>query len=237
MTLLEISADVLDEIGIFKPSSIFGNPDDTAGRVRSCAKAAGANLYRLHPWSILHREYAFSTVADEDNYPVPEDFGRPLTNTVWDRTSFRQARAGLTPAEWQRRRSGILRATGLSYDVRWLVGPLAGSALLDPAPTATGTELVYEYVSRFYVQDQDGNPKAAFTADTDECRLENEIFRRELLWRLKRAMGQQYADERNDAEAIVRSAIIADYAMEPGDLAPPRVHLPYPNVAEGSWNT
>jgi hypothetical protein len=236
MTLLSISQDVLDEIGIIHPPRIFGSEDETARRIRACAKAAGENLYRQHAWSILHREHEFTTLAGEDNYPVPEDFGRPQQDAAWDRTSFRKARAGLTASQWQTRRSALVPMPGLWFHIRWLIGPLAGSALLDPVPGSSGTTLVYEYVSKFFIQDELGVPKAAFTADTDECRLENEIFRRELLWRIKRAFGQAYADERHDAESIVRGLVISDMALEPGNLAPCQVPWPYPNIPEGSWN-
>ena len=199
MTLLSIARDVADEIGILAPDALIGNADLTARRIMACAKAAGEELYRKADWSILQREHVFETVADEENYPVPDDFGRAVQTTAWDRTAYRAIR-GRSP-----RPSGSGAAPAISgcrhaVHFRLLVGPLAGSILLEPVPTVTGTELIYEYVTNQWAESDVRRGQAGWLADTDEIRLDNELFRRELLWRVKRALGQDYADERNDAE-------------------------------------
>ena len=235
MSLLDFAEDVLAEIGLLMPPKLFGSADLTARRVVAAAKAEGQHLYRAHNWSILHREHAFKSVAFEENYAVPDDFGRIQQRTVWDLTTYWALRGSLTPQQWQRADAVMVPLMGLGRYFRLIVGPLAGSILLEPAPTTTGDELIYEYISRDWCEDASGNSQSTWLADTDELRLDHEVFRLGLLWRVKRSVGQAYADERNNAVMALRDARIADMGLEDGNLV--STHIPpLPALPEGSWN-
>lgn len=235
MSLLTICQDVADEIGLLRPSAIVGESDLTARRLLAAAKAEGEGLYRAHDWSILQKEHSFETTASDDNYAVPADFGRIITDTAWDRDAYRKMRGSLSPQQWQFQRSALVSNTAFRRRWRILVGQQTGSVLIDPTPTATGEELVYEYVSKYWCSSSGGTAQATWAADGDLFLIDDELLRAGLLWRMKRSLGQPYADERADAEDLQRKAIVADLAMPIMNMAPPRVPWPQGLIPEGDW--
>ena len=232
-TLLATAQNCADEIGIVRPSSLVGSSDLTARRILACAQREGEALWRAHSWSALQREYTFSTVASTQSYAVPDDWGRPLQSTAWDRSNYREMRSGISPVEWQYATSGLVATTSGFYQLRFLSGPTAGSIFVDPTP-ASVVSMAIEYIANTWCESSGGTGQSVWTADTDVCRLDQELFSLGLLWRIKRALGLAYADDRADYDVQLRAAIKADLALRPIDLAPQRA-LPYPNVPEGSW--
>jgi hypothetical protein len=234
MSLITIARAIADEIGHPAPSALVGSTDLLAKRMLAAAKGAGEELYRAHRWSILGREYVFDTVDGVDNYAVPDDWGRPVGDSAWDRDTFWRMKGSMSPGEWQFRRSGLVATPALRRRFRLMVGPLAGSILLDPMPTATGATLVIEYTSRHWCEGSDGTGKATLTADTDEIRLDHEVFRLTLLWRVKRSNGLAYADERLDHDRALRDAIKQDLAL-PIVNAIGRKWEPMANLPDGNF--
>lgn len=233
MSLLSIADDVLAEVGLIMPARLVGNADPTARRVVSAAKSAAEHIYRAHDWSILAREHLFETEADERGYQVPDDWGRATSMTAWDRVTYWQMRGSLTPQQWQFQRSALVASATIQRQFRLQQGPLAAAILIDPVPATTGQELVIEYVSSYWCEDSAGEGQAGWLADTDEFRLDHEVFKLEVLWRVKRANGHPYGDDRQDAEIALRRAKIADVAMESFDTV--GRHFTNPQVPEGSW--
>lgn len=234
MGLLTLCQEVADEIGVISPSSIIGNSDQTAKRLLAVANAEGKHLARARDWAILHREYTFETTAGTANYPVPADWLRPLGNTAWDRSTFIRLRGNKSPAQWQVLKSGLVASVGLCRNYRLIAGPLAGSILIDPTPGTTGDTLVIEYISANWAESAVGAGKPSFTDDTDNVRIDEEVFRLGLLWRARRALGFDYIDERADAEHALRMARTADINLPIIELAPSPVVFPA-NIPEGSW--
>jgi hypothetical protein len=233
MTILSIAHEVMDELGLARPSILMSASDPNGGRIAAAVNRTGQALLKAHDWSVLHREHELTTQATVDNYAVPDDWSHALANVAWDRTTYWRLRGNLTPGQWQRRRSGLVASPAMRFGYRLVVGPLAGSVLIDPTPTAAH-DLLIEYVSRFWCESADGDGQARLQADTDEVRLDHELFTLGLTWRVKRAYGMPYADERADYEVALKTAIGNDLNMPVVQMGrqPP---LPYPNIAEGSW--
>lgn len=237
MTFLSICRDVADEIGVVAPGFVVGNPDLTAKRLFQVGKAQGQSQARAHNWSILHREHEFETTADEANYAVPEDFYKVLgPGVAWDRTNLRELRGNQTPAEWQRLKSSLVASNSFRRNYRLAAGPLAGSIIIDPTPASTGDELLIEYLSLYWCEDADGNGQATLAADTDEIRLDHELFRLGLLWRAKRVLGLDYMDDRADYDVALRAEIIADTNLPIVNTAGLRMYRPGANIPDGSWD-
>ena len=235
MTLLSICQAVIDEIGENRPTSIINSSDPVARRLVAAANAEGLALSRAHLWSILQREHTFTTSVDVDAYQLPADFYKLTQSTAWNRSDFRQMTAGMSPAQWQRAKGYLTSSPSGYYQIRILSGPLTGSVLVDPVP-AGALDLVYEYQSAWWCQSSGGTGQAAWAADTDVPVLDAELMRLGILWRMRRILGMAYSDDRADAEIALRAAIVADLALQPGNLAP-TVTFPYPAVPEGSWVT
>ena len=204
MTIISIVRAVTAEYGLPEPVILFGSNDVTAKRLAAIAQRTGEALYRAHNWSMLDREHEFTTEAAADNYPVPDDWGRPIGDTAWDRTSYWRMRGNMTRQQWQTRRSGLVSVPGLRFGYRLVVGPLTGSILLDPVPTAA-YDLVIEYGSRWWSESAAGQGQLALAADTDEIRLDHELYTLGMTWRVLRAFGRAYADERADYESALKT--------------------------------
>ncbi|HUU25584.1 MAG TPA: hypothetical protein VMW68_08500 [Methyloceanibacter sp.] len=212
MTILSIVHDVTAEYGLPQPIILFGSDDVTAKRLAAIAQRNGEALYRAHRWSMLDREYEFSTEAAVDNYPIPDDWGRPVGDTVWDRTNYWRVRGNLGSQQWQVRRSGLTATLGSRFGYRLIMGPLVGSILIDPVPGAVHA-LVIEYGSRWWSESAAGQGQLTLAADTDEIRLDHELFTLGMTWRVLRAFGRAYADERADYESAVNTARLDDYNL------------------------
>lgn len=235
MTLLSTVQEVAGEIGTVVPASLIGASDPNATRLLAAAKAAGQALYRARDWSTLEREYTFTTVSGTDNYGVPEDWGRQITNTAWDRDQYHKMRGSMPSSEWQVSRSGLVSSAAKRFRYRLIVGQLTGSILLDPIPTGA-YDLVIEYISWNWCENAAGVGKPTFTADTDLIRVDEELFRMSVLWRMLRSLGLPYADQKYDYEVALRSARKADMAMGTVHLGGrPTTGRPWANLPEGSW--
>lgn len=234
MTVLETARDVAAEIGVVQPTSLVGNADITAARFLAAAKAEGISLARAHNWTILHREYEFTTTPDVDNYAVLDDWYKGIGNTAWDRTTFWRVRGNRSPAEWQFFKSALVTTPSLRFQYRLVVGPLAGSILLHPVPSVAD-DMVIEYVSSFWAQSAAAAGQAAILADDDEIRLDHELFRMGLLWRVKRSLGLPYIDDRSDYERALRDQIVADVNMPVICMAPSSVDLERLGVPDGNF--
>lgn len=230
---LATAQGVMDELGLDRPSSLIGSADPNARRLVVLTNATGQALYRAHDWSVLAREYPFTTEADVDNYAIPEDWGRGVGSTAWDRTTYWRVRGNLTPGQWQVRRSSLAISPAMRFGYRAIVGPRQAAFLLDPVPTGAH-DLVIEYVSRWWAEDSSGDGKEEFVTDTHHVRLDDELFRLGLMWRVRKAYGFPYADDRADYEAQLKSAKANDLNMPVVCLGqkPPRL---FPNLPEGSW--
>jgi hypothetical protein len=235
MTVFSIVREVAAEIGVLAPSSMVGNIEITAARFLAASKAAGISLARAHNWTILQREHTFTTTADVANYAVPEDWYKPLGETAWDRDQFRRMRGNMSAREWQILKGQQVTADQFRRRYRLVVGPLAGSILLHPTPS-DAYDLVIEYVSSYWVQSAAAAGQSTIEADTDDVRLDHELYRLGLLWRMKRSLGMPYADDRNDYDLALRDAIKADINLPVICLAPASVEFDRLHVPDGSFD-
>lgn len=230
---LALAQGVMDELGLDRPISLVGSADPNARRLVALLDATGQALYRAHDWSVLAREYPFTTSAGVDNYAIPEDWGRGVGSTAWDRTTFWSMRGNLTPGQWQVLRSSFAVSPAMRFGYRAIVGPRQAAFMLDPVPTGEH-DLVIEYVSRWWAEQSDGDGQEGFVADADHTRLDDELFRLGLMWRVRKGYGFPYADDRADYEAQLRSAKISDLNMPAVQLGRPSPR-PLANVADGNW--
>lgn len=188
MSLLTIAQDVARDVGIDEPLSIINNEDDDAKRLLRMITATGIMLMREHPWQANRREASITTVASEDQGAISElvsdnDVDRILPDTVFNRSTQREQYGAQTPPEYAYSRA---RNTFDGYDQFMVRG---GRLLIRPTPAA-GNVLTFEYVSKKWIYDT-GARKAAFTADSDETYLDEELLKLGTIARFKRSIGAQ----------------------------------------------
>lgn len=200
MTLLSICQQVANELAITAPATIINNQDDAATRLLAIAQAEGKALAKRFDWAVLQLEHTFTTVNGTAYYDLPSDFSHILNETVWNRSQYWDVRGGLTPQEWQEWKSSFLG--GSTYRNRYRLKPVAGENkfFIDPTPS-DAEDYVFEYVSLNWCQSAAGTGQSAWAADDDTLRLNDYLFERGMIWRMLRALGMAYQDERAEYEA------------------------------------
>lgn len=211
MSLLTICQAVAEEVGIDSPDSIIGNSDRTAKQLLRLVNRTGKVLAKK-PWTILQSEHTFTTVASTASYSLPSDFAWLLMGTAWDRDNYWQMRGGLSPAEWQMYKSGIIANTAVRKRFRIKASSNANKFFIDPTPSAA-EDLVFEYVKNTWCTSSDGNTfRTAMAADTDVALISEELIELGAIWRFKNAKGLAYEEEYNEYKDQVDMA----FARDPG---------------------
>lgn len=145
-TVLEIAQNVAEECGFDSPSTLVSNSDPTAVQLLALLNREGKTLQRAFDWRALQYETTASTSVSQDAYALPGDFSRQINSTQWDRTNHWQIWGPINPQEWQMLKSGIISVyPRRRYRIK---GNTATTLFIDPVPTSTADQLVYEYISK-----------------------------------------------------------------------------------------
>ena len=157
-TILEEAQDALVQLSQIKPTGIFGTSDENGNLMGSFGNTIGP-LLSVFPWQQFRDEFVVTGDGSATAFDLPEDYSRMVDNTGW---SYAQRRpvVVVTAATW----SAVRAWLGQSF----YVNPAA--RLFDDqihflAPPVDGEEIKFEYVSRYWVLDEDGT--------TRKYRLEN----------------------------------------------------------------
>lgn len=174
----------------------------------------------------------------KDTYALPEDFDRYIGQTWWDRTNHWRLIGPDSPQMDQYIRSGIFstgprrrfRQVGRNPNWRIWPPPFAGGA---PAPGA----LVWEYISKNWVEKIDGTFADKMTTDTDIPLLDDQIVIMGVKWRFWQIKGFEYAAMQQEYLDAVNAKFAADGGIP--DLYLNRRSGPFllsnENIADGNW--
>lgn len=212
MSLLSIAKRVTDEVGLPTPSAVATGTDQLARQLFALANATLEELGRMN-WPCLQPSYEFTTVINQESYPVPPDFKRFVTDTAWLSTLYYQMRGSLTAAEWTQRRNGLPSLAG-RYRFRAFGDPFQIS--ITPVPQLVET-VVMEYVTTYLAKDVDGIPLPLYESDSDVARVPEELVRMGLKWRIKHAKGLDYSEDYNKYEE--NKAILLAQQLNLGSVA------------------
>jgi len=209
MTLLSMCQQVARISNIIVPTTIVGNNEGNARILLACAQEEGRQLARgkipgglgQHNWQSLVKEYNFNTASSTISYSLPSDFSRFIGDTWWNRTKTHALRL-ITNQRWQYDKGAINASIGLYTEMR-----LRGNQiLLYPTPSSTDS-IYYEYLSTQWCESSGGTDQSAWVADTDTGIISEDLMGLGILWRFKRSIGDQYADEKDEYEQEVRLAM------------------------------
>lgn len=202
-TLLQITQDVADRLGLTRPSTVIGSADAQVRQLLGFAGEAGLALARAGDWEALKDEHTFVTVAqaEQSNTPVPTDLDRFIPDTFYNRTSQRKVIGPITSQLWQQ-----MQARPASVASYICFRKRAGAFLMTPTPTA-GDTIAYEYVSNLWVLSSANVGKTAFSSDDDTIALDDELLIQSIRWRWKQAKGLEYGEDMLTYERNLQQAL------------------------------
>lgn len=213
MQLLAAAQEACDRLSLSQVASMASPQDQTARLLLGLAKQEARELARRNRWSSLTTQQTFTSTATEvQAAAIPADFGRFVNRSFWNRSARRPVSGPLTPSEWQN-----LKALGsVVLPDRFI---LRGTVLsLSPTPAA-GQTFAFEYISNLPVLTLGGVAKTTFTLDDDQLRMAAEVLPLALVWRYRKALGFDYAEDMRSYETAVFEAMQADGGRRAVDMS------------------
>ena len=171
LTLLQIVQETCGELGITQPNAVATSTDDQIKQMHALINGMGRELYREFQWQKLVTEYTFSTVASQEAYSLPTDYGYEINQTEWDKTHHWPLQGPKSSQEWQWLKSGIISA-GPRFRFR-----IQGNQIhINPVPGDVYS-LGFEYISKYWALAADGvTYKEKFTLDDDTCIYDDQLM-------------------------------------------------------------
>lgn len=218
MSLLTIVQEAADEIGVQRPTSVIGNTNDQVRQLLALCNREGKTLSArpYQGWQQLLFEATLTTLAQEDQgniNTIAPNHKYIVNNTMWNRSKQRIVYGSLNSQKWQSLKSTAAGQVFEEYRIR------QNRLLLIPAPAA-GETIVFEYLTKNWLEDTNGDGFTTWQNDTDTARLDEELITLGLIWRWKHAKGFNYAQdfaeyERQVNDAIARNGTKPDLSLNP----------------------
>jgi hypothetical protein len=232
MTLLSICQDAADQLGIVRPSVIYGNSAVEVRKLLRYANQEGRQLRKRGDWQALRDEKTFVSVATEaqTSTMVPSDLDHFCNETFWNRTRKRMFNGPLAPRDWQALKATVGSVINETFAYRGTI------FYISPVPTA-GDTFAYEYISTKFCQSAGSVAAAAWAADDDTARLDEELFTLGIIWRYKKGEGMPWQDDFAEYDFQVETALKLESPKRTLDMSQMgRRPMPGVGVPEGSWS-
>lgn len=206
MTMLSIIQDVADRMGIPRPASVISSNDTQVRQLLALLNEEGCELSKRGDWQSLTTEWTFQTTAAtlQDDTALPDDLGRFIADSFFNRTQVRKLIGPITPQEFQR-----IQAQPVYNKVYLAFRERLGKFLISPPPPADNL-IAYEYISKNWAKSSAGVAKAKFTADDDTSYLPEDLLKFGLRWRWKQAKGLPYGEDMTTYERAASKALAND---------------------------
>lgn len=204
MSLLSLVQSACYMMAVPPPSTIVGNPDDTALQLLYFANEEGRALAARHNWQAITQEKTFTTVATAaQTDSIASDFDRMIPETMFNRNTMRRVLGPLSADEWQQNQATVAASVNPCFRIR------GSTILLSPTPTA-GETVAYEYVSKNWCENSSGTDQQAWAADTDVGLLDESLMTLGIVWRFKFSRGMDASGDRQMYEHRIMDAIVRD---------------------------
>jgi hypothetical protein len=164
-------------------------------------------------------------------YSLPADWKKQIPQTEWDRTNRWPLMGPVSAQDWQSFKSGIVYA-GPRERFRIL-----GTAITLNPPPPDGLLFAFEYISKSFVRDASGLPKASFTADTDTCIFDDSLMVTGLEAKFKQKKGLDATFEVAEFTNLLEQCKAQDKSAPKLSLSPwgGSVLLSPDNIRDGNW--
>lgn len=160
-TAQAIIDQALNELGL--PTSVVGSTQATQFVIQATAmlNTIGVDATKVHDWQFLQKTATFTGDGVVTEFDMPDDFGRVVNQTEWSSNFKRPMLGPQTAQQWGWTQYGIV-SVGVYFRYRILDNQFA----IYPVP-ANGDVFNFFYISKNWVVDNTGLPKASVTAPTD----------------------------------------------------------------------
>ena len=246
MTALQIAENVAAASGFEIPTTLTARTGSARTLLalmnRGCRVLATKRGSFGETWPELTREHAFTTVAGQEYYPLPQGFSNLLTDTVWDRTTYWPATGPLSPQEWSAIKGSLTSTTALAprYRIVFDVDRDERAIRLDPVP-GEGEILAFEYLSTLWARESAAAPITldAIAADSHVPIFPAHLVELDLDWRVRQSQGRDYratvAEFELQRDRLFSQAVgLRTLSLDSGGLG--EQGLANPTIREGSWN-
>ena len=199
-TALTIAQRVAAMVGFQVPSTLRNVRDPNSSQMLALLNRSGQVLARKRGpfgegWAELTRQHLLETVAGQADYALPQGFANLITDSVWDRSTYREAPGPVTPQEWQRLKGGLVDTVALTPRYRVVLDEQTQTVRfrLDPVPAGV-EELAFEYVSRFWARESESSPISLERVEQDAHIpvFPSHLVELDLEWRVRKAQGLNY---------------------------------------------
>ena len=179
MTLDEIISQVLMQSGFLKKDGYAGSNDPDDLQMVAIANRAAHEIMNYWLWPTLRRTYRITMQATEDpsdpdaemqtRYLLPEDYQDLVPNSAWEVEGERPVDFPVADNDWFMYKftswgdGGTLRVRKYGNEIE-IHDPVAGQAF------------DFEYISKWPIEDEEGQRKEYFTADTDTWVLDDQLL-------------------------------------------------------------
>ena len=214
--LLTIVNRAEDELGLSRSTGITGTPTEQARQMLGLINSLGADLLDSHDWSALTTLGTVTTVAGQAAYDLPADYRSLVDGTPYDVSRRWPVDGPTSPRDATALRAGSASAPGVQ---RFRV--VRGQLGLWPAPSASGSQVTYEYQSGSWVRTTAGVAVGSvYVADTDVTFWRTSLLVAGLKLKFLRARGFDTSYAQEDYDRIRSRAISDDLGSRTISMAP-----------------
>ena len=167
MNILDIAKQCCYRTGDPAISNLFADEDNSREWLGYISQAV-QSIIREHNWSALTKDKFFTTEGNNQEYPLPDDFGRIATYRLYNITNKCFIPYANNDAELNKMMIGDFSQTTIRF--RIMGGNIKFTYPVDPEQS-----IFYTYISNYSVKGENGL-KEVFTQNEDTFLLSDELL-------------------------------------------------------------
>lgn len=241
---LDIAKQIAGELALPQPTSLTGSTTPQATQLLAMLNSAGNELLLYYTWQEFLKEWDFTTVVGQGEYPLPSDWSYFIDQTQWDRTNHWPLLGPKSPQEWSWLKGGLLAAAPrMRYRVmnnNFLLWPVPG-VLTDGNGNPMDFNMAMEYISDNWVvpvSDPDSFANMV-VADGDLVRYNPWLMVKFIKYKFYELKGMETTGVLSDFMRIFNSLTGKDKGAPKLSLSPrfPPLFIGPWSIPDGSWDT
>jgi hypothetical protein len=233
LSLLDIVVKFCERTDLLVPTTVMTTTDSQVKQIRSLLEEIGRDMAKRGRWEGLVYEATHTSLAAADQGAIVDiatnNFNYICDETIWDRTNRLPIFGPMSGREYQARLAMVQTGPRFRYRIR------GGKLLINPTPAA-GDTWAFEYVTKNWVLDANGDGREYFLVDEDVPALPSEVLLLGLRWKWKAEKGREYAEDFRMYEMQLKDSLGRDGTKPVLDMAGvSRAAGPLIYIPAGSW--